>query len=68
MAIEPALTPRDLQALLQLAPSTFARWQAEGRFKRFELQPRLGRLHRYSRVAVEAYLNREGAAAFQKVG
>lgn len=57
-----AMTPQELQAALQLSRSTFYRYQALGKFDRFELVPRIGP-HRYSRKAVQAYLDRERPAA-----
>lgn len=56
--VETAMTPMELCAALQLSRSTFYRYQAIGKFDRFELVPRLGP-HRYSRKAVQAYLDRE---------
>lgn len=59
---ETAMTPMELCAALQLTRSTFYRYQALGKFDRFELVPRIGP-HRYSRKAVQAYLDRERPAA-----
>lgn len=59
-----AMTPDDLRQLLQLHPKTFQNLQALGRFEQWELVPRLGhRLRRYSRKAVQAYLDREETPA-----
>lgn len=53
-----AMTPQELREALKYSKSTFDHYQAAGKFERFELVPRLGP-HRYSRKAVQAYLNRE---------
>lgn len=56
-----AMTPDELCQALRLRKWTFMRLQAAGKFDRFELLPRLGvRTHRYSRKAVQAFLDRDG--------
>lgn len=52
------MTPQELCAALRLKMSAFYKYQASGRFERFELAPRIGP-RRYSRKLVQAYLNRE---------
>lgn len=52
-----AMTPQELQDALQLKRSTFYQYQAEGKFERFELVPRIGP-HRYCRRLVQDYLDR----------
>lgn len=59
-----AMTPQELQNALQLSRSTFYRYQSLGKFERFELVPRIGP-HRYSRKAVQAYLDRERPSALR---
>lgn len=56
-----AMTPADLCAALQMKMPTFYRYQALGKFERFELVPRIGP-RRYSRKLVQAYLDRERTA------
>ena len=53
-----ALTPKEFAEKLQMALSTFYRYQAQGKFAQFELVPRFGD-RRYSRKAVQAYLDRD---------
>jgi len=64
--LTPAMTPQELRAALQLAESTFYKYQAIGKFERFELRPRIGP-HRYSRKLVQAYLNGESSSRFAPV-
>jgi hypothetical protein len=56
-----AMTPAELRAALQFAVSTFFKYQAMGKFDQWELTPRIGP-RRYSRKAVQAYLDRDGAS------
>lgn len=53
-----AMTPAELRTALRLAVSTFFKYQAMGKFERWELTPRIGP-RRYSRKAVQAYLDLE---------
>lgn len=55
---ESAMTPEELRQALRLARSTFFKYQAMGRFEQWELTPRIA-AHRYSRKAVQQYLDRE---------
>jgi hypothetical protein len=55
-----AMTPKEVAAALRMGLTTFYRYQAQGRFTAFELVPRIGD-RRYSRKAVQAYLDREHA-------
>jgi len=57
-APDQAMTPAELRAALQLAVSTFFKYQAMGKFDQWELIPRIGP-RRYSRKAVQAYLDRD---------
>jgi len=57
-----AMTPAELRDALQLAVSTFFKYQAMGKFDRWELTPRIGP-RRYSRKAVRAYLDRDVASS-----
>jgi hypothetical protein len=61
-APERAMTPAELRAALQLAVSTFFKYQARGKFEQWELTPRIGP-RRYSRKAVQAYLDRDDPPA-----
>jgi hypothetical protein len=61
-APDQAMTPAELRAALQLAVSTFFKYQAMGKFEQWELTPRIGP-RRYSRKAVQAYLDRDEAPA-----
>lgn len=56
--VDDAMMPKELAGKLHLAMSTFYEYQAAGRFKRFELVPRIGP-RRYSRRLVKEYLDGE---------
>ncbi len=63
-----AITPEELRELLHLSPATYYRALARGTLDRFALVPRIGP-RRFSRKAVQAYLDREAPAGFlRKVG
>jgi hypothetical protein len=66
MTDDRALTPQELRARLQLAPSTFYKYQALGKFEHLEL-PRTGP-RRYSPKAVQAYLDREAPTRLRRAG
>jgi hypothetical protein len=55
---ESAMTPEELRLALRISKSGFYKFQAKGHFEQWELKPRIGP-HRYSRKAVQAYLDRE---------
>jgi len=59
---ESAMTPDELRQALRIKRSTFYKHQALGRFEQWELKPRIVG-HRYSRKAVQAYLDRDQAPA-----
>lgn len=60
--LDSAMTPAELRAALRVAVSTFFKYQAMGKFEAWELTPRIGP-RRYSRKAVQAYLDGEPAPA-----
>ena len=53
-----AMTPAELRAALRISAATFYRYQQRGLLERFRLVPTIGK-PRYSRKAVQAYLDRE---------
>jgi len=58
------MTPVQLCAALQISRSTYYRLLVAGRLDRFALVPRIGP-RRYSRAAVQAYLDREPPSAWR---
>jgi hypothetical protein len=56
-----AMTPAELRAALRLGMTTYFKCQRLGLLDRFRLVPTIGP-PRYSRTAVQAYLDREPSA------
>ena len=56
LVLDDAITPQEMCVAFRIAMSTFYKYQADGRYERFECKPRIGP-RRYSRKLVAAYLD-----------